>query len=346
MSIVLSTASVPAGERLAYWHEVISQTYGQLASVRLDISTPTDAPFTGTLVADQLGPLRVATTDSDPVQVCQTTRVIDARDDDYLDVCIQESGRLVIDQGENQTLLPPGSLTLFDTTRPYSSTLPAPFRMHVFQIPRWMVGFREAELQRITAVPVHADSPAAALAIPFLAMLATTMADIRAPHIGDLLARNAADLLTTLLTERLDRAAPDPGTGTDPARTALRLRIRAFIDRHLADPDLSPQTIADAHHVSVRHVHRLFKDEGTTVGRWIQHRRLEACRRELSRPTRNTRNAPAMAAVAHRFGFTSYPHFSRAFRTAYGMAPRDWRAAAMRRGAGAGAGDEGAAPVS
>ncbi|MCQ8768562.1 helix-turn-helix domain-containing protein [Streptomyces telluris] len=332
MSIVLSTATVPAEDRLDYWYEVIGQTYGQLASVRLDISTPTEAPFAGTITADELGPLRVATTVSDPVQVRQKTRGIDGRHDDYLDVCVQESGQLVIDQDDGQTLLRAGSLTLFDTTRPYTSTLPARHCMHVFQVPRSMVGFREAELHRITAVPLGADSPVAALAVPFFSRLAA-MTDVPPPHIGDMLARNAADLLATLLAERLDRTPPDPGTGADPARTALRLRVKTFIDRHLADPGLSPQTVAAAHHISVRHLHRLFRDEGTggaegiTVSRWILERRLERCRRELGRPGRS---APSVTAVAHRFGFTSPSHFSRAFRAAYGVSPREWRAGARR----------------
>lgn len=322
MSIVLSTASVPAKERLAYWHEAISQTYDQLASVRLDVSTPTDMPYRGTLAAGQLGSVRVATTDSDPLQVRQTTRGVAGTDDDYLSVCLQDRGELVIDQNDSQALLRPGALTLFDTTRPYTVTYPAAFRMHVIQIPRWMVGVREADLQRLTAVPVRADTETAKLIIPFLFQLAT-QAGNRPSHIGDLLARNAADLLATFIAERLDRDVPD----TDAARTALRLRITAFADRHLSDPDLSPQAIADAHHISVRYVHRLFQDEGTTVSRWIQRRRLEACRRELSRPGRNV---PAVMAIAHRFGFTSPSHFSRVFRAAYGMSPREWRAAAHR----------------
>ncbi|GGW67523.1 helix-turn-helix domain-containing protein [Streptomyces xantholiticus] len=324
MSIVLSTASVPARERLAYWHEAISQTYDQLASVRLDVSTPTDAPYRGTLKAGQLGSVRVATTDAGPLQVRQTTRWVAGRDDEYLNVCVQDRGHLVIDQNDSQTLLRPGALTLFDATRPYTVTYPAAFRMHVIQIPRWMLGVRESDLRRITAVPVHGDTETASLIIPFLSGLAT-QAGNRPPYIGDLLARNAADLLATLIAERLDRDVAEISTGTDAAHTALLLRIKAFVDRHLADSDLSPQTIAAAHYISVRHVHRLFQDEGTTAGRWIQHRRLEACRRELGRPGRN---APAVMAIAHRFGFTSPSHFSRTFRAAYGVSPREWRATA------------------
>jgi AraC-like DNA-binding protein len=134
-----------------------------------------------------------------------------------------------------------------------------------------------------------------------------------------MLARNAADLLTTLIAEHLGRDTADP----DAAHHALLLRIRAFIVSHLGDPDLSPESIAAAHRISVRYLHRLFQSEGTTVSRWIQHRRLEECRRELSRPGRMS---PAVAAVAHRWGFANPAHFSRVFRAAYGMSPREWQA--------------------
>ncbi|MFF9810677.1 helix-turn-helix domain-containing protein [Streptomyces coeruleorubidus] len=319
MSIVLSTASVPAAERLDYWHEVISQTYDQLASVRLNVSTPTEAPYNGVLRSHQIGSMQVATTEADPLQVRQTTRGVAGADTDYLSVCLQERGLLVIDQADSQTLLRPGSLTFFDTVRPYTVSYPEPFRMHVIQVPRWMVGVREADLRRVTAVSMDTDSETAALVIPFLSRLATRAAS-HPQQIGDLLVRNAADLLTTLVTERMGRDVTD----TD---ATLRLRVKTFMDRHLADPGLSPQTIAAAHHMSVRHLHRLFEAEETTVSRWIQHRRLEACRRELGRPGRH---GPAVTAIAHRFGFSSPTSFSRAFRAAYGMSPREWRAAAHR----------------
>ncbi|OIJ95632.1 hypothetical protein BIV24_08495 [Streptomyces colonosanans] len=98
--------------------------------------------------------------------------------------------------------------------------------------------------------------------------------------------------------------------------------ILDFIDLHLTDADLSPKTIARAHHISVRYLHRLFKEGGTTVGRWIQHRRLEGCRRALT--FRRWENV-TIGAVANRWGFQSAAHFSRVFRAAYGMSPQEWR---------------------
>ena len=98
--------------------------------------------------------------------------------------------------------------------------------------------------------------------------------------------------------------------------------MRSFIDRRLHDPVLGPTTIAAAHHVSTSYVHKLFAGAGTTVTTWIRAQRLEHARRDLS--------DPAMAAVpvhhiATRWGFAHHSTFTRAFRSAYGMAPRDFR---------------------
>lgn len=48
------------------------------------------------------------------------------------------------------------------------------------------------------------------------------------------------------------------------------------------------------------------------------------CRLELGRSNRRI----TMAAVAHRWGFSSPSHFSRTFRGAYGMSPSEWQALA------------------
>ncbi|MFC3572373.1 helix-turn-helix transcriptional regulator [Streptomyces yaanensis] len=82
--------------------------------------------------------------------------------------------------------------------------------------------------------------------------------------------------------------------------------------------------IADAHNMSVRYLHKLFEQEEITVSRWILRQRLERCRRDLLRATGT---APTVARVARRWGFVSPSHFSRAFRAAYGMSPREWQTA-------------------
>ncbi|MFX5558838.1 helix-turn-helix transcriptional regulator, partial [Acinetobacter baumannii] len=84
--------------------------------------------------------------------------------------------------------------------------------------------------------------------------------------------------------------------------------------------------IAAAHHISVRYLQRLFETEGTTVTTWIRQRRLERIRRDLADP----RIDRSTSAVAARWGLADASHFSKLFKAAYGMTPRQYRLAASR----------------
>lgn len=213
--------------------------------------------------------------------------------------------------------LGPGDICFYDAHGPATLDFPERFRMKVFLVPYESLGLDAADVARLAGTPVPRVSRLGSLLSPFLSELADTAAS-SLPPVGELLAWNAVNVLATLATERLNRDA----TATPDARTPLRARILEFIDLHLTDEDLSPETIAGAHHISARYLHRLFQDEGTTVGRWIQRRRLEECRRDLMIRARGGRT---IAAVANRWGFMSATHFSRVFRTAYGMSPSEWR---------------------
>lgn len=213
--------------------------------------------------------------------------------------------------------LGPGDICFYDAHGPATLDFPERFRMKVFLVPYESLGLDAADVARLAGTPVPRVSRLGSLLSPFLSELADT-ASSSLPPVGELLAWNAVNVLATLATERLNRDA----TATPDARTPLRARILEFIDLHLTDENLSPETIAGAHHISARYLHRLFQDEGTTVGRWIQRRRLEECRRDLMIRARGGRT---IAAVANRWGFMSATHFSRVFRAAYGMSPSEWR---------------------
>ncbi|MEU1622891.1 helix-turn-helix domain-containing protein [Streptomyces sp. NPDC005722] len=96
------------------------------------------------------------------------------------------------------------------------------------------------------------------------------------------------------------------------------LRIRGFIEQHLADPGLTPATVAAAHNISTRQLHRLFQAQNMAVAGWIRRRRLENCRRDLADPRYGQHTVQVVAA---RWGFTDKAHFSRLFRATYGMPP-------------------------
>ena len=106
----------------------------------------------------------------------------------------------------------------------------------------------------------------------------------------------------------------------DVANEALVTRIEAYVQQHLADPALSPESIAHAHHISVRQLYKLWSGRELGLAEWIMRGRLEGARRDL----RRNESIP-IAALARRWGFTDATHFGRRFRSAYGISPREWR---------------------
>lgn len=102
----------------------------------------------------------------------------------------------------------------------------------------------------------------------------------------------------------------------------LVLRIQSYIVAHLHNSDLTPGAIAAAHHISVSHLHRLFQVDGVTVAAWIRQQRLARACRDLADPTLRTVRVHHIAA---QWGFTHHAVFTRAFRTAYGIPPSEYR---------------------
>jgi AraC-like DNA-binding protein len=128
-------------------------------------------------------------------------------------------------------------------------------------------------------------------------------------------------------TADLVRAALVSAVDDDPARRDgweqdLTAVVKSYVSQHLADPDLGAERIARAMFISVRQVYKLWEAEPRSLGQWILERRLDAARHELA--SRRGRNR-TIAAIARRWGFADSTHFSRRFRQAYGMSPREWR---------------------
>ncbi|MFF4833115.1 helix-turn-helix domain-containing protein [Streptomyces sp. NPDC001315] len=311
---LLTTDTVPAHQRRAYWREALSQTFGAV-----DMSVP-DEVHSGTIRTAPLGPVQATTVEGDPLEALRTRRLIAQGDEDaYVVVKLLSRGVARLEQDTRDVALRAGEVFVYDLARPVRLILPQCFQTKSLVLPRQVLGLSESDLRQITASPLSPDTGLGGLLAVLVSRLADTAGSYR-PHTAELLARNVADLLAGLADERLGRSSE----GTPSGDAAMLLRIRTFIGRHLADPGLTPEVIARAHHISVRYLHKIFEGEDTTVSRWIQSRRLEACRRDLAH-----RDAAglAIAAVAHRWGFASAAHFSRVFRAAYEMSPSEWRAA-------------------
>lgn len=98
-----------------------------------------------------------------------------------------------------------------------------------------------------------------------------------------------------------------------------RQRVKEFVRRNLRDPRLNTSFIAKGIGVSLRRLHELFLSEPETLMRWVRAERLKRIREELMDPALIER---PIANIAYDWGFTQPAHFSRSFRTEYGVSPR------------------------
>ncbi|ROO86275.1 AraC-like DNA-binding protein [Actinocorallia herbida] len=166
------------------------------------------------------------------------------------------------------------------------------------------------------AIPLIATSAAAPLLLHHVRALHHDADRLSAGPAADALATATLELARAVI---LSVTAPPRHVEDDPT---LLTQILSYARLHLTDPDLTPQRIAQAHHVSVRTLYRLCGEAEVSLEQWIIEHRLEGARRDLASPRHARRT---IEAVARSWGFTDPAHFSRRFRQAHGLTPRAWR---------------------
>jgi AraC-like DNA-binding protein len=319
MSILISNDHLPAGDRFEYWREAAHQA--RMAPV--DVQAPDQAGFRFALRYSDLGAVRVSRFVVMPYRVRRTPKLIRQSDPERLSVGMLLHGHGAASQAGRRTQVPSGSFTLYDNSYPYRIDI-APAagasaaRALIVNFPRALLPLPADKVHQLVAVTMPAGPGIGALTSRILTQLATGM-DYYTPAEAARLSTAALEVLAARLAHELDG---DQWIAPETHRRALQTQIHAFIQQHLGDPDLCPATIAAAHHISVRLLHKLFQEQGQTVAGWIRQRRLEGCRRDLADPAQAAR---PVAAVAARWGFRSPIHFTRAFRAAYGLPPHHYR---------------------
>lgn len=313
---VFDSAQLPAGDRAEAWEEITARA---LVTTKIRFVDPVDCR--AGLQAMPLGTPHVSVMSYTPLFSQRTPKLIRQSDPEHYQMALIRRGHQGIEQNRTRTLLDPGQLVFYDSSRPFDAVVyadQADPESIVLQFPKRMLPLPEQKVTQLLAEPLSGTEGVGRLYAQFLNSLTEEHLQCT-PRDAARLGHTAVDLATAVLAHHLDDEMTLP---VQSPQRLLFLRITAFIDQHLPAPDLGPATIAAAHQISLRYLHRIFQQHGTSVSTYIKRQRLDRCRRDLADPQLHHQTIETIAA---RWGFPRLTDFSRAFRTAVGMPPSQYR---------------------
>lgn len=234
---------------------------------------------------------------------------------------IAQGGSWFRNERGEQFLTRTGSVVVGSQASPYTAAA-APGRDWRFQVVRIAADKLPCSGNRIrrSSFTVLGDAEGMSqLAAQYLASFAEQLPQLDADGIDA-----AIHALDVLLAASMgdDRAhASDDGRALHAARLVA---ARNFIERCLDNPQLGPELVAAHLGVSVRHVHRLFAEEGTSTSLEIRRLRVSRAQALLARDATRP-----VTDVAFACGFDSLATFYRCFRAETGMTATEWRAQSL-----------------
>ncbi|MHA2788212.1 AraC-like ligand-binding domain-containing protein [Corynebacterium sp. S7] len=242
-------------------------------------------------------------------------------DDEYVVVTFQISGSIKMTQGGSQVLLYPGQAGLYLSNKPVILECHGDYQSRSVRIPLSRFSTSLRLWDNIGALGFDGTQGLAPHVLGFLNDL---------PATGDALsvsARTAVGNHLVGLVEAMliDAKVPEELPAQPPAFDLLE-HCLTYIEANLSDPELNPNMIAGASHVSVRSLHNAFKQSGMTCASYIRQRRFERVRAELA--LEEFVSVP-IEKILQRWGVHNPSNFGQYFKRIEGCTPTEFRRRAL-----------------
>lgn len=315
--LLLDTTGLPVDERLEAFRAAMGQ-----ASVpcRIEHLAPAHR-IRARMNLWMYGEANLFTADASGFRLVRTPKHVRMEAPAMVALAVQPHGQGRFSQFGREELVGADDLMLSDLTAPFSFSWSGFGGSRAFQIPYERLAL-PVDVVRTAAGRLRA-SPMHDLVLQHLRWLDSSADALSADPGAATLGTATTELVRALLVS----AAGDERHLTPVMAETLMTRVTTFVALHLRDPDLTPERIAAAHNVSVRQLYKACAAAGMSLEGWTIDQRLEAARAELVTPAGRRRS---IAATARACGFRDPGHFSRRFREAYGLSPRDWQHVAGR----------------
>jgi AraC-like DNA-binding protein len=274
------------------------------------------------ITSHPLARLYIYLSESDPFTVHRRQR--DIRDDaafDYL-VLVQLEGEAEIEQRGSAFSVQPDSLAIIPGGLPYRLTFLQSGKRLLLRVPLQVFHERILGRQiRDFGAVVFSGEGLVQITIDLLKSLV-----MQAGSLSETEQYNVAEVTLDLITAVVHAQADFSQSQHGSTQVARMSRILSYLEENYADHAMTPARVAEANAVSTRHLHNLFQHSGLTVTRWIWERRLKAAREDLLNPGLADRS---ITEISYGRGFNDSAHFSRSFKTRFGIAPSKLRKKAI-----------------
>ncbi|MEW2117420.1 helix-turn-helix domain-containing protein [Streptomyces sp. NPDC005474] len=327
---VFRTDDIPAGDRFDYWQELVGRTRSSA------IVSEHAADFWAQQRLLELGPVYVSQMSFLPTRYWRTAKLVRRSDPEFYHLTLLTDGGLSLDHAGQTSAFTARDLHLADSSQPYDVRSADDRQGGVVSgmavdFPKALLPLPPHRVRELLGRPLPGTEGVGALLADFVVGLdrqADTLTPSDAPRLGTVV----LDLMSAWFAQLLQAEAV---LSPETRGRATAQRVQDFIRRNLHDPELTPPVIAAAHNISLSYLHRIFQQQtqGEPVAAWIRRRRLENAQDDLTNPA--LRGTP-IHAIAARWGYPRPSDFTRAFRAAYGMSPRDYRQRAMSEDGGTG----------
>lgn len=312
-STVFHTDQAAAEDRFDAWRESISVLFDVIPPARGTLEG-----FEASVHATHLGQLLVGDICFGAQQFARD-RARAARDglDHYLVQWYRGGGFAGQHDSDGDMRVHAGDIVFFDMARP-QRTFAHSSRVLSLIVPRALCDEAfGATAERLHGTVLRRDDALGGLLADHLDSLHRRLPSVSAEQTADVVYAT-----TRMLAACLRPAQPVLAQAQAEMRAVTLERIQRHIGRNLGAP-LTPESLCRAFGISRSLLYRLFEPLGG-VAHYVQQRRLLRAFHALANPVNQRLR---VAEIATRLGFTSEAHFSRAFRAAFGLAPREARAA-------------------
>jgi AraC-like DNA-binding protein len=307
---VVSTRDVRPCEKVGVWQDSLLRLCGRLRS-----EAQTDGAFFGKIEYAMIGGVRIAKLTASRHRVVRTPSYARRDNDGFIKVALQIKGTSSFEQGGRTVVLAPKEWSIYDTTRPYTVTVPRDTEMLIALVPRDSISTPRLCLDNLMVRKFPGRTGMGRLTYQFMISAFDEIPVITPDAEWEIAGAIAHLVRLTMLDATEIRSEVS-------LREVWRDRIKSYISTHLCDPELSIDQIAVAMNCTKRYVHKVFRCEGASVSESILRMRLARCREDLCNPARSR---DSITEIAYSWGFNNPAHFSKTFKEKFHTSPRSFR---------------------